>query len=204
MPRFIDCIRLAILSFCLIIFPVAAASCSAPPRTPEQQQRIDETQGELDATQSRLAQLAAELEGLEPGTPEHLAVSQQIVAEAQRGATLEQDLIDQDTETATGFVGGILDLVGMFVPGSGAFKPAVLSLAPLAFERPRKHFLNALQQVNPLNGQMAPAEAARSILAAVGLLHSSANSAEIAKVDMAHPKGVRATENPVSPPSAAA
>lgn len=182
--------RLALVSFALVVFPVVG--CAGPPRTPEQQQRFDETQQDLAETENALVVLAQQLEGMTPGTPEHTAVSQQIVDAAQRGAMLEKDLIDQDTQTAQGFLGGILDIVGMVVPGTEAFEPGLLALAPLAFKRPRQHFLNALQQVNPLNGQMAPAEAARSILAAAGLIHSSKNSAKVAEADMAHPKGVRA------------
>lgn len=187
MKRLIDYTRFALLTYCLIVMPVA---CAAPPRTPEQTAQHAATVQALDETQASLVVLAQQLEGMTPGTPEHLAVSQQIVDAAQRGANLEQDLIDQDADAATGFIGGLLDIVGMVVPGTAAFEPGLLALAPLAFERPRKHFLNALKQVNPLNGQMAPAEAARSILAAAGLIHSSQGSAEVAKADMAKPKGV--------------
>ena len=187
MKQILDYARLALVTFGLIVAPVA---CAAPPRTPEQAAQYAATTQELDETDASLVVLAAQLEGMTPGTPEHLAVSQQIVDAAQRGANLEQDLIDQDVDAATGFVGGLLDIVGMVIPGTPAFEPGLLALAPLAFERPRKHFLNALKQVNPLNGQMAPAEAARSILAAAGLLHSSTGSAEVAKTDMAKPKGV--------------
>lgn len=187
MKQILDYARLALVTFGLIVAPVA---CAAPPRTPEQTAAHAATTQELAETEASLVVLAQQLEGMTPGTPEHLAVSQQIVDAAQRGASLEQDLIDQDVDAATGFVGGLLDIVGMVIPGTEAFEPGVLALAPLAFERPRKHFLNAVKQINPLNGEMSPVEAARSILAAAGLAHSSPASKVVADEDMKKPKGV--------------
>ena len=189
MRRLIDWGRFALISWALVVLPVAG--CASAPMTPEQEAAQAETLRELEETENSLVVLAQQLEQMEPGTPGHLAVSTQIVEAVERGAALEDELAEQDAEASQTFVGGIFDLFGPFIPGSGAFEPAVLSLAPLAFERPRKHFLNALKQVNPMNGQMAPGEAAASLLKAAGLIHSSEGSARVAAKDMAHPKGVR-------------
>lgn len=189
MRRILEYVRVGVVSLALVVFPVAG--CAAPPMTPEQQEERADTERELQEVENTLVVLAAQLERMELGTPEYEAVSQQIVDALERGAEKERDLAEQDADAATDWVSGVYDLFGSFIPGSGAFKPAVLSLAPLAFERPRKHFLNAMKQLNPMDGQMSPGEAAQSLLKAAGLIHSSEGSKQVAAKDMAHPKGVR-------------
>jgi hypothetical protein len=184
--------RFVLVSLSLILLPVIG--CSAPPRTPEQTARYAETEQELKGTEQSLVALAQQLELLEPGTPEHTEIAQQIVEKAQLGASFEQDLANQDIEAAQSAFGPLFDVLGTIVPGLPLLKESAIVLGATALlPRPRQNYLKALSALNPTNGPVAPGQAAKHILAGLGLLDSTeagrkareaeAQAAKIAKAE---------------------
>lgn len=171
MKQILDYARLALVTFALIVAPVA---CSAPPRTPEQSAQHAATMQELQETENSLVVLAQQLEGMTPGTPEYAAVAQQIVDAAQRGANLERELGDQDIEAAETAFGPLFDLLGPFVPGLPLLKDSAIVLGATALlPRPRQNYLKALEALNPTNGPVSPVQAAKHVLAGLGLFDST-------------------------------
>lgn len=190
MKQIFDYARLALVTFALILMPLAGCS---PPLSQEAQAQRDALLAQIQQLEASIQVYDAQLAGMEPGTPQHVAVQTQKADAIQAGAAAETALADLEVSAANDWLESAMDFAGIFIPGSEAFEPAVMSLGLLAFERPRDKFLQALQSLNPVGSAVAPVEALKHLAGAVGLIDST-EAGRIARLEAQRERTVAKAE----------